>query len=145
MLQRIAADSVASPQSASTAMAALITVMAEQGRVEEAEGQYREWSGRMTGEEAQNLREKLSWAWILKGDFLTAKTIIADDSSIGTLAIRDGWRCSTAISSWRPSTSGPRGRTPGPGTRPPGAPRWPRWSSGSNPIRCRNSEKHSTA
>ncbi|MBI4420450.1 MAG: hypothetical protein HY560_06460, partial [Gemmatimonadetes bacterium] len=90
MLVRLAADSARAPTGALAAMVQLIAMLAEGGRVEEAEAQYREWNGRMTYEEASSLRQKISWAWLLKGDALTAKTVIADDSSIGALAIR-GW------------------------------------------------------
>ena len=90
MLVRLAADSLRAPTGANSAMVTLIGMLAETGRVEEAESNLREWAGRMTGEEATQLRLKISWAWILKGDFLTAKTVIADDSSIGSMAVR-GW------------------------------------------------------
>lgn len=71
-------------------MVTLIDLLARSGRVEEAEAQYREWNGRMTYEEASGLRNRIAWGWILQGDFLTAKTVIADDSSIASLAVR-GW------------------------------------------------------
>jgi len=90
MLTRLAADSARAPTGANSAMVLLIGMLADNGRVEEAESQLREWAGRMTGEDAAQLRQKISWAWILKGDFLTARTVIADDSSIGSMAIR-GW------------------------------------------------------
>lgn len=90
LLVRLAADSVRAPTGAAGATIALIAMMAETGRVEEAEAQLREWAGRMTGEEASELRQKIAWAWILKGDYLTARTTIADDSSIGAMAVR-GW------------------------------------------------------
>ena len=90
MLERLAADSARAPTGAAAAMVTLIDMLARQGKVEEAEAQYREWNGRMTYEEASGLRNQIAWAWILKGDFLTAKTVIADDSSIASLAVR-GW------------------------------------------------------
>jgi tetratricopeptide (TPR) repeat protein len=90
MLQRLAADSARAPTGAQAAMVTLIDMLARSGRVEEAEAQYREWNGRMTYEEASGLRNQIAWGWIRKGDFLTAKTVIADDSSIASLAVR-GW------------------------------------------------------
>ncbi len=90
MLERLAADSARAPTGAAAAMVTLIDLLAKSGRVEEAEAQYREWNGRMTYEESSGLRNQIAWAWILKGDFLTARTVIADDSSIASLAVR-GW------------------------------------------------------
>ena len=90
MLVRLAADSGRAPTGAAAAMITLIEMQARHGRVEEAEANYREWNGRMTYEEASTLRNQIAWAWILKNDFLTAKTVIADDSSIASLAVR-GW------------------------------------------------------
>jgi tetratricopeptide (TPR) repeat protein len=90
MLVRLAADSARAPTGANSAMVLLIGMQAETGRVEEAEANLREWAGRMNGEDAGQLRQKIAWAHILKGDFLTAKTTIADDSAIGSMAIR-GW------------------------------------------------------
>lgn len=90
MLVRLAADSARAPTGANSAMVLLIGMLAETGRVDSAEAALREWAGRMTGEDAAQLRQKIAWAWILKGDFLTAKTTIADDSAIGSMAIR-GW------------------------------------------------------
>ncbi len=90
MLVRLAADSMRAPTGANGAMVLLIGMQADNGRVEEAEANLREWAGRMTGEEAAQLRQKIAWGWIVKGDFLTAKTVIADDSSTGSMAIR-GW------------------------------------------------------
>jgi tetratricopeptide (TPR) repeat protein len=90
MLERLAGDSARAPTGAAAAMVTLIDMLARSGRVEEAEAHYREWNGRMTYEEASGLRNQIAWAWILKGDFLTAKTVIADDSSIASLAVR-GW------------------------------------------------------
>jgi tetratricopeptide (TPR) repeat protein len=90
MLERLAADSARAPTGAAAAMVTLIDMLARQGKVEQAEANYREWNGRMTYEEASGLRNQIAWAWILRGDFLTAKTTIADDSSIASLAVR-GW------------------------------------------------------
>ena len=114
MLERVAADSIASPNSASDAMAALIGVLAEEGRVEEAAGQYRQWAGRMSGEEAQALRIKIAWAWLIQGDGLSAKTIVADDSAIGVLALR-GWM-SLFIGDLRTATKDFRAAGPHAGT-----------------------------
>jgi tetratricopeptide (TPR) repeat protein len=90
MLERLAADSARAPTGAAAAMFSLIDMLATSGRVDQAEAQYREWNGRMTYEEASTLRNRIAWAWILKGDFLTAKTVIADDSSVNAMAVR-GW------------------------------------------------------
>ncbi|MSR07685.1 MAG: tetratricopeptide repeat protein [Gemmatimonadetes bacterium] len=115
MLTRLAADSARAPTGANSAMVLLIAMMADNGRVEEAEAQLREWSGRMNGEDAAQLRQRISWAWIVKGDFLTAKTVIADDSSIGSMAIR-GWMA-LFTGDLKIATKNFRAAGPGAGTR----------------------------
>ena len=77
-------------QSAAGAVATLIRVMSESGRVDEAEQRFREWEDRLSVDDALDLRIRLAAAWVDAGKLDRAERIAGADSSVGALAIR-GW------------------------------------------------------
>jgi tetratricopeptide (TPR) repeat protein len=90
MLDHIARDPAAAPASAVEAMAALIGVTADAGRVQEAERQLAEWGSRFQPDVRGGLRERIAWAWIRRGELDRASRTLGDDSSVATVAIH-GW------------------------------------------------------
>lgn len=90
MLGGVSLDPRARRADAAATMAALIRVLADAGRAEEAEDLFRQWSKSLRGEDAAMLREKLAWARVLQGDLDRADQLIARDSSVGAEAVK-GW------------------------------------------------------
>jgi tetratricopeptide (TPR) repeat protein len=90
MLDRIAGDPAAAPSAAVEAMAALIGVTADAGRVQEAERQLAQWGPRFSQEARGALRERIAWAWIRQGELDRATRALGQDSSVATVAIH-GW------------------------------------------------------
>ncbi len=90
MLQQIAAGEGAGRGSRAAAVATLISVTAESGRVEEAEARLREWADRLTADDAADLRQQIAWAWIRKAELDRAEAVLEDDSTVTVLAVR-GW------------------------------------------------------
>lgn len=90
MLERIAADTARAPASAGGAMAALIAVTADAGRVEDAEQRFNEWASRLTLDDQADLRARIAWAWVRTGRLDRADAVLALDSSLAVAAIR-GW------------------------------------------------------
>jgi tetratricopeptide (TPR) repeat protein len=90
MLQRLSLSPGGSDGDAAQTMGMLIRVLADAGRVEEAETHYREWSSRLRGTDADLIREKLAWARVAQGRLDRAAELIGADSSVGAQAVR-GW------------------------------------------------------
>lgn len=90
MLQQIAAAGGAGSGSRAAAVATLIAVTVESGRVEEAEARLRDWEDRLAAGDAASLRQQLSWAWVRKGELDRAEAVLGDDSTVTVLAVR-GW------------------------------------------------------
>lgn len=90
MLEQIAAGEGAGRGSRAAAVAALIAVTAEAGRVEEAEARLREWGDRLTVDDAASLRRQVAWGWIREGELDRAEGVLGDDSTVTVLAVR-GW------------------------------------------------------
>lgn len=88
VLERINANGA--PADAAAAMATLIRVTVEGGNVEEAEKRLREWDGRLHGDDASRLKERIAWAWAQQGKLDRAENILQGDSTVGTSAVR-GW------------------------------------------------------
>ena len=86
------------------AMATLVRVLADAGRVEDAERQYREWEPRFRSGEGQQIRERLAWGWLARAELERAAELIADDSTVAALAI-EGW-----IALYRGDLAGARDR-----------------------------------
>ncbi|MDH5643408.1 MAG: tetratricopeptide repeat protein, partial [Gemmatimonadota bacterium] len=77
-----------SQQGGGEAVAALIGVMIESGRLEEAEQQYGEWRDRMPANDRDDLREKLVRQWIVRGNLDRADSLLEQDSTVTVLALR---------------------------------------------------------
>jgi tetratricopeptide (TPR) repeat protein len=90
MLQQIAAGEGAGRGSQATAIATLIAVTAESGRVEEAEARLHEWEDRLTVDAAGALRQQVAWGWVKQGELERAEAVLGDDSTVTVLATR-GW------------------------------------------------------
>lgn len=90
MLEGLGGVGAKVPADAGEAVATLIRVTAESGRIDEAEERLRSWEARLRPSDAQDLRERIGWEWVMRGDFDRAKAILQSDSSVGALAIL-GW------------------------------------------------------
>ena len=90
MLERLAMLPAEARSDAAGAMATLIRVTAESGRIEEAERRFRQWADSLRVDDAARLRERLGWAWVMRGELERAEGILKGDSTIGTQAVR-GW------------------------------------------------------
>jgi tetratricopeptide (TPR) repeat protein len=90
MLDRIGID--AGPESAegAAAMAALVRVLAESGRLDEAEERYRDWEPRLLGDDAAEIRLAIAWARVTRGELDRAEQLLAGDSTVAALAV-SGW------------------------------------------------------
>ena len=90
MLQRIAQGDGTGTGSGANAVATLIAVMAQSGRVEEAERRFRDWKDRLTVDDAGELRVAIAWAWVRENALDRAEAALEDDSTVSVLAVR-GW------------------------------------------------------
>ena len=90
MLEGLSAVNEGAPADAGAAVATLIRVTAESGRIDEAEERLRSWQTRLRPSDAQRLRERIGWAWVVQGELDRALAILQGDSSVGAFAIR-GW------------------------------------------------------
>jgi tetratricopeptide (TPR) repeat protein len=90
MLQQIAAGEGAGRGSTAAAIATLISVTAESGRVEAAEARLREWEDRLTVDDAAALRQQVAWGWVTRGELDRAEGVLGGDSTVTVLATR-GW------------------------------------------------------
>jgi thioredoxin-like negative regulator of GroEL len=90
MLDRLAVASDTTSRQAAAAMATFIRVLADAGRVAEAEGRFREWEARMSARDVAAVKEKLAWGWVREGELDRAETLLVGDSSVGAQAVQ-GW------------------------------------------------------
>lgn len=90
MLGGVTLDPRARRPDAAATMGALIRVLADAGRADEAEELFRQWSKSLRGEDEALLREKLAWARVVQGQLDRAERLVASDSSIGARAVK-GW------------------------------------------------------
>ncbi len=90
MLERLAMLPGGARSDVAGAMATLIRVTAESGRIEQAERRFRQWADSLRVDDAARLRERLGWAWVMRGELERAEGILKGDSTIGTQAVR-GW------------------------------------------------------
>ena len=89
MLETLATADAA-PGDAASAMATLIRVTLESGRLEEADTRFRVWEERLRADDVERLRQSLATEWIRRGELGRAGQLLAADSSIAALAVR-GW------------------------------------------------------
>jgi tetratricopeptide (TPR) repeat protein len=90
MLGGLSLDPRSGRRDAAATMAALIRVLADAGRADEAEDLFRQWVRSLRGDDAEMLRETLAWARVREGELDRAERLIAADSSIGAQAVM-GW------------------------------------------------------
>jgi tetratricopeptide (TPR) repeat protein len=90
MLDRIGIDTSSESVEGAAAMAALVRVLAESGRLDEAEQRYRDWESRLHGDDAAQLRLVIAWARVTRGELDRAEGLLAGDSSVAGLAV-SGW------------------------------------------------------
>jgi tetratricopeptide (TPR) repeat protein len=90
VLSQVTLDPDVESADAVEAMATFIRVLADAGRVEDAERQYREWEPRFRSGEGQQIRERLAWGWLGRGDLERAAALVERDSTVAALAIQ-GW------------------------------------------------------
>jgi tetratricopeptide (TPR) repeat protein len=90
MLERLAEVPAATPSDAGEAMATVIRVTIELGRIDEAQQRFQVWQDRMGADDVEDLRRHLGRAWIERGELARAEEILSSDTSIGSLALL-GW------------------------------------------------------
>lgn len=90
LLGRVSLDPRDREPDAAATMAALIRVLADAGRPDEAEELFQRWAGSLRGDDAAQLREKLAWARVREGELEQAERLIVGDSSVGVQAVL-GW------------------------------------------------------
>lgn len=114
VLSQVTFDPAAESADAVEAMATFIRVLADAGRVEDAERQYRDWEPRFRSGERQQIRERLAWGWLVHGELERAAALIARDSTVAALALQ-GWialyRGDLAEARHRLAAAGPAAQT----------------------------------
>lgn len=78
------------PKDAATAMAGLIRVTVESGRINEAEERLDAWEADLRPSDARKLRDRIAWQWVIEGESDRARSVLRGDSSVGAHAIL-GW------------------------------------------------------
>jgi tetratricopeptide (TPR) repeat protein len=113
-LSQVTLDGDRESADAVEAMATFIRVLADAGRVEEAEARYREWEPRFRSGEGQQIRERLAWGRLGRADLERAAALIEHDSTVTALAIQ-GWialyRGDLAGAKQRLAAAGPEAQT----------------------------------
>ena len=90
MLEGLVDLSEGVPTEAGAAVATIIRVTAESGEIDEAEERLRSWEKQLMPSDAQLLRERIGWGWVMRGEPDRALAILQSDSSVGAFAIL-GW------------------------------------------------------
>ncbi len=90
MLDRIGVGARPESAAGADAMAALVRVLAESGRLDDAEARFQEWLPRLHGDDAAELRLTLAWARVARGELDHAERLLAGDSSVAGHAVA-GW------------------------------------------------------
>ena len=90
MLGEIARDPSDAPPGTGEALAALITLMADAGRAEDAERRLEDWRRAIPESERDRLRQRIAWAWAREGAIDHADSLLGADSTVDAAALR-GW------------------------------------------------------
>ncbi len=90
LLGEIARDPSDAPPGTGAALAALVGLMADAGRVADAERSLEQWRGTIPESEQEQLRRRIAWAWVREGAFNHADTLLGPDSTVEAEALR-GW------------------------------------------------------
>jgi len=88
MLGVLAQDPDATPSLAAGATSTLVTVLVDEGKLEEADRRFNELRGALSSEERQRIGLRLASGWVRAGRLGRADTLIAADSSVEALAVR---------------------------------------------------------
>lgn len=88
MLAVLAQDPDATPALAAGATSTLVGVLADEGRLDEADRRFAELAGALNAEERQRLSIRLANGWLRAGRLGRADTLVAADSSVEALAVR---------------------------------------------------------
>jgi tetratricopeptide (TPR) repeat protein len=90
LLSRRSRERMVDARDEAAAMATLIRVWIDAGRLEDAEARLGEWRDRLSGDDLAALRERLAWRWVVRAELDRAERWMGDDSTVGMRAIR-GW------------------------------------------------------
>jgi tetratricopeptide (TPR) repeat protein len=90
MLDRLAVATDTTSREAAAAMATFIQVLADAGRMAEAEARFREWESRMSAGDVASVRAQLAWGWVRDGALDRAEAMLGEDSTVAFQAVR-GW------------------------------------------------------
>ncbi len=90
MLGQISWEGGRPPGDVGDAMATFIRVLADAGQVADAETRYHEWAPRLGAVEATELRGRLAWSWVRRGELARAERLVEADSSLAAVAVQ-GW------------------------------------------------------
>jgi hypothetical protein len=88
MLGVLAQDPDATPSLAAGATSTLVTVLVDEGKLDEADRRFSELRGALNPEESQRMSLRLASGWVRAGRLGRADTLIAADSSVEALAVR---------------------------------------------------------
>ena len=87
MLASLAGDDRAPADLVAGATATLIEVLVAEGKVEEAERRLEEFAARLGSTKRLELRRRVAWGWIGRGDLARAERLVAADSTVDGLAV----------------------------------------------------------
>jgi tetratricopeptide (TPR) repeat protein len=90
MLERVSVNARGGEATATQAIVTLIGVMAESDRTDDAERRLREWADRLPPNDAADLRVRIAWSWIRRGNLERARGLLETDSTVASMAVR-GW------------------------------------------------------
>jgi len=90
MLSQLSWEGDRASADAAGTMATFIRVLADAGQVAEAESRYREWESRLGAVEDAEIRGRLAWGWVRRGELERAEALVGADSSVAAVSVR-GW------------------------------------------------------
>jgi tetratricopeptide (TPR) repeat protein len=90
MLSRLATSAEEPGPEAAAVMAAYIAVLAEAGRVDEAEERFEQWEPYLGGGDAAELRERLAWVHVQRGQLDRAEVALGEAATVSAEAVA-GW------------------------------------------------------
>jgi hypothetical protein len=88
LLATLAGDPAATPSMAASATSTLVSVLVDEGGVEEADRRFRELAPLLGAEDRQRLALRLAQGWIRNGKLAQADSLLVADSSVDAHAVR---------------------------------------------------------
>lgn len=88
LLASLAGDPAATPSMAASATSTLVSVLVDEGGIEEADRRFRELAPILGAEDRQRLALRLAQGWIRKGRLVQADSLLVADSSVDAQAVR---------------------------------------------------------